>query len=111
MKIINKNYNIKGSINTNIVLISDIHYYNKKDLIHLNKVFDNIKKIKPDFICIPGDLTDESNVYDEKYLVDKYSKQLELYKTALEQALKKSVSKVYIYSTFLDKSIKISGDE
>jgi len=48
---------------------------------------------------------------DEKYLVDKYSKQLELYKTALEQALKKSVSKVYIYSTFLDKSIKISGDE
>lgn len=69
MKIINKSYNIKGDINTNIVLISDIHYYNKKDLIHLNKVLDNIKKIKPNFICIPGDLLDESNIKDEEYLI------------------------------------------
>jgi len=83
MKIINKNYNIKGSINTNIVLISDIHYYNKKDLIHLNKVLDNIKKIKPDFICIPGDLTDESNVYDEKYLVEWLNKLANISKVIL----------------------------
>ena len=70
MKIVNKNYNIKGSINTNIVLISDIHYYKKKDIIHLNKILDNIKKLKPDFICIPGDLTDESNICDEDYLLE-----------------------------------------
>lgn len=65
MKIVNVNYDLKGSIDTDIVLISDIHYYSKKDLKQLNKVLDNIKKIKPKFICIPGDLIDEAKIKDE----------------------------------------------
>jgi len=65
MKIINKVYNINGALNKIIVLISDIHYSNKKDIKRLNYILDNIKKIKPDYICIPGDITDKSQVQDE----------------------------------------------
>ena len=43
----------------------------------------------------------------ENELVEKYKKQLELYKKALEQALNKKVDKVYIYSVYLGKEIEI----
>ncbi len=41
-------------------------------------------------------------------LIQKYKVQLDLYKKALEEALNKKVSKVYIYSTYLKKEIEIS---
>lgn len=69
MKITNTTYNIKG-INTKILLISDIHYISKKDIKLLNEVLDNIKKQKPKFICIPGDLTECSNIKDEEVLLN-----------------------------------------
>lgn len=43
----------------------------------------------------------------ENELVSKYQKQLDLYKKALEDALNSQVDKVYIYSTWLGKEIKI----
>ena len=57
MKIVNKTYNLKKGLNKNIVLISDIHYQDKKDIKVLNNVLDNIRKLKPDYICISGDIT------------------------------------------------------
>lgn len=69
MKIINTCYNLNGNINANIVLISDIHYYSKGDIKRLNIVLDNIKKINPKYICIPGDLIDEANIKDSEYLI------------------------------------------
>ena len=45
---------------------------------------------------------------DEKILIDKYSKQLEIYKRALKECYNKDVNKVYIYSTFLKKQIPVS---
>ncbi len=45
---------------------------------------------------------------DENYLIEKYSGQLRLYKRAIEQALGKKVDKEYIYSTYLNRRIKIS---
>lgn len=69
-KIVIKNYVIKSNINKKIVVISDIHYYNKKNINNLNKVLQKIQLIKPDFICIPGDLTDEAKIYDEDFLLD-----------------------------------------
>ena len=69
MKMTNTTYNIKG-INTKILLISDIHYISKKDIKLLNEVLDNIKKQKPKFICIPGDLTECSNIKDEEVLLN-----------------------------------------
>lgn len=69
MRIFNTNYNI-NNIPANIVLIADVHYYSKYDLKHLNKVLDNIKKISPNFICISGDLLDESNILNEECIVE-----------------------------------------
>lgn len=46
-------------------------------------------------------------VESEQILVDKYKMQLDIYKRALEEALKQEVAEVYIYSTYLDKCIKL----
>ena len=62
MKIANKTYDLSSNLNKSIVLISDIHYYEKEQINHLNKVLDNIKKINPDYICITGDITDKANI-------------------------------------------------
>lgn len=70
MKIINKEYNISSKLNKKIVLISDIHYYNKKDIICLNKVLDNIKSIDPNYICITGDIMDNANIADFDLLIE-----------------------------------------
>ena len=43
----------------------------------------------------------------ENELVEKYRKQLEIYKKALEQALRRNVDKCYIYSVYLEKLIEI----
>ncbi len=40
-------------------------------------------------------------------LVEKYKRQLDLYKKALEDACKMKVEKTYIYSVYLDKEIEI----
>lgn len=70
MKIINKTYNINNKLNKKIILISDIHYKNKKDINILNKVLYNIKKINPDYICIPGDIIDKSSIKDESDFIE-----------------------------------------
>lgn len=69
-KIIEKNYDMEAKLNKKIVVISDIHYYNKKDMKKLNKVLKKIEFIKPDFICIPGDLIDEAKIYDKDELIN-----------------------------------------
>ena len=66
MIVTNKAYNISGNIDKTIVLISDIHYTNKKDIKHLYKVLNKIKRIRPNYICIPGDLIDKTYIKDEE---------------------------------------------
>ena len=51
--------------------------------------------------------TDYVEERKEEYLIEKYKNQLNLYKKALEEALNKPVSQTYIYSTYLDKEIKM----
>lgn len=72
--------------------IIDLYYINEKDELIL-------VDYKTDYVT------------DEKDLVDKYIKQLELYKRALEEALNKKVSKVYIYSTCLNKEMILEFDK
>ena len=70
MKIVNKIYNISNKLNKKIVLISDIHYYSKKDVFRLNNIYNNIKKINPNYICITGDTIEKSSVFDLELLID-----------------------------------------
>lgn len=51
--------------------------------------------------------TDYVEIGKETELINKYRKQLELYKRALEEGLDKKVDKVYIYSTYLEKELEI----
>lgn len=100
MRIVKKTYNLNSNIDTNIVLISDIHYYNEKDIKHLNKILDRIKKIKPNYICISGDLLDESNIKNEDKIINW------LYKLS-------KVSKIIIsignHEFYIDKKTKTFG--
>lgn len=70
MRIVNKNYQLKTNYNKTISLISDIHYYSKKDIKHLNKVLNKIKKTNPDFICVSGDIIDEVNILDKNEFIN-----------------------------------------
>lgn len=70
--------------------IIDLYYINKNgELILVDYKTDYIEK------------------GNEKELVIKYRKQLDLYKQALEEALNRKVEKSYIYSTYLGKEIEI----
>ena len=57
-----KNINIKGSIDKRICLISDIHFYRDYNLLIFKKIIDTLSNIKPDYICIPGDIIDVPNL-------------------------------------------------
>ena len=68
--------------------IIDLYYINKDDKIVL-------VDYKTDFI----------KQGEEQKLIEKYKKQLEIYKKALENSLNKKVDKVIIYSVCLNKEI------
>jgi len=68
--------------------IIDLYYINEQDELTL-------VDYKTDYVT------------NEIQLIEKYSKQLELYKKALQEGLDKKVSKTYIYSTCLDKAIEL----
>ena len=58
------------SIDKRIVLLSDIHYYGKKEKKYLDKVLAELRKIDYDYLCISGDLLDRSRVNDEELLIE-----------------------------------------
>ncbi len=59
-------YTVSAPIDSKIVLISDIHYYNGKMKNILDKIIAQTKILVPDYICIPGDFIDERTIYDEE---------------------------------------------
>ena len=70
--------------------IIDLYYINQQDeIILVDYKTDYVEKGK------------------EHSLIEKYKVQLDLYKRALEETLRKKVSKVYIYSVYLGKEIEI----
>lgn len=52
--------------------------------------------------------TDYVENSNEQKLIDKYKKQLEIYKKAIENFEKQKVENIYIYSTYLEKEIKVN---
>lgn len=57
-----------------IVLLSDIHYYDKKEYFKLEAISEYLFKLKPDYILIAGDLLDEAFVYDLNKLYEWFKK-------------------------------------
>lgn len=53
-----------------IALLSDIHYYPKYNKRILNKLYNQIKKATPDFICIAGDILDDAKYEDLESLIE-----------------------------------------
>ena len=58
------------TIDKRIILLSDIHYYSKKEKKYLDKVLAELEKIEYDYLCISGDLLDCSRVNDEELLIE-----------------------------------------
>ncbi len=69
-KLFTTNYIISSKFNKKIVMISDIHYYDKKMSSILNEVVSEIKTIHPSYICIPGDIIDERYICDKEIFID-----------------------------------------
>ena len=56
------------NVDVKIVQIADIHFSIGYNLKRLNKLFNEIDKIKPDYVCIVGDLIDEYDVVETNYI-------------------------------------------
>ena len=66
---ITKKYNIttnKIKKDITISIFSDIHYSNIFKLERLEEIKQNLITKKPDYICIPGDIVDTTNILDAK---------------------------------------------
>ena len=70
-KISKTNYFINSKdINKKILLLTDIHYYQKKDMKKLNNVLNSIKNESFDYICIVGDFIDIGSIKDMDLYID-----------------------------------------
>lgn len=65
----NKYYDI-GDSNIKIALISDIHFDVGYDQLILTKILENLRKNKPNYICIAGDIIDNSNLIHNKIVME-----------------------------------------
>ena len=87
--------------------VKEIYDNNLEENILIQGIIDLYYIDKDNKLVLVDYKTDYAPENDENYLIEKYKNQLELYAKALNQALNKKVSKVYIYSTNLNKVIKI----
>lgn len=71
------NYTVSSNQNQRIVLLTDIHYYNKKMSSLLDKIYEEVSELNPDYICIAGDFIDERIIFDKEYFI-KFLKNLSL---------------------------------
>ena len=87
------------------------------DITRLATVLDSTPEIrkllyyidKNDNLVLVDYKTDYVEKGKEELLVEKYKEQLNLYKEALEKSLNRRVSKVGIYSLYLNKLIQIES--
>ena len=86
---------------------SEVIEANTEDLILVQGIIDLYFINQNNELILVDYKTDFIKEGEEESLVLKYKKQLELYKEALEKSLEKKVSKTFIYSTVLNKSIEI----
>ena len=85
----------------------DIYGGNSDDNILVQGIIDLYYINKDGEIILVDYKTDYVEPNKEQELIDKYSKQLEIYQDALEKSLSQKVSEKYIYSVYLGKMIKV----
>lgn len=61
--------NTKKISNKRIVLLTDIHYYDREIIDIFNILLKEIEALNPDFICIAGDLIDNSQIHNREILL------------------------------------------
>ena len=71
-----KKYNINDK-NVKLCLLTDLHFTDNYDLTILDKIKENVKINRPDFICLSGDIIDQSTVIN--------SNDIELLKKFIEE--------------------------
>ena len=91
------------------IYISSNEIYNDEtdEKILVQGIIDLYYIDKNDKMILVDYKTDYVSNNNEQELIDKYKAQLEIYKRALEQALNRPVEEVYIYSTYLDKTVPL----
>lgn len=57
-----------------IILLSDIHYYTKEEAKTLNIIYDKLKTLKFNYICLSGDILDRAYTYDNVLLINWFIK-------------------------------------
>ena len=64
----NNYYTINNKFNKVIAVFSDLHYFDKFDDKLFLEIINNLKTNKPDYICIAGDIVDDSKYLDVEIL-------------------------------------------
>ncbi len=90
------------NIPANLIYDGDID-----EKILVQGIIDLFYITQDDKIILVDYKTDYVPVGKEELLKEKYQKQLELYKMAIEGMLKKKVDNIYIYSVYLEKTVKV----
>ena len=89
------------------ILASEVYDNATDETILVQGIIDLYFIDKNDNLILVDYKTDYVWFGEEKALINKYKKQLEIYKDALEKALNRKVYKTYIYSIYLNKEIEI----
>lgn len=87
---------------------SSIQEGNNEDKILVQGIIDLYFVNSKDEVVLVDYKTDYVENGNGQELIDKYKKQLELYRLALEKSLGKKVTRTYIYSVYLEKEIIIA---
>ncbi len=86
---------------------SEIEKENEKDMVLVQGIIDLFYINSQNELVLVDYKTDFVIEGEEKKIIEKYKKQLELYKLALEKSLNMKVFKVYIYSVYLGKTLEM----
>ncbi len=89
------------------ILASEIYNENIQEDVLVQGIIDLYYINQNGELVLVDYKTDYVKSRNEQELIDKYKVQLNLYKRALEQAINKKVTRIYIYSIYLDKEIPI----
>ena len=98
---ITKSY-IQSKFKTSIILISDIHYTNRKDIKKLDKLYNVLKNMKSKYVCIAGDLIDSYDI-EKKYIINYLKKLSKIKKVIISLGNHDIRSKDKEYTSFFDK--------